>query len=238
MSKIRVYELAKELNVSSKNLINLLMEEFGVEVKNHMSVIEDEDATLIKELLGDTSSESEGKKSLVDEYEDELAESLNKGVKRKKKNKKELEKESLANLSIAPATCYLPLMHSPHYDLISQYVSPREKNKVTGGTSAEALKSLDVKGVLINHFESRTRPDEVESQIKECLENNLKVYLIITGTLEEYYYQYTSEVLMMHLQVFLKDVSPKYYSKIVVIYEPSFLIGEEKALPINELTPW
>lgn len=149
--------------------------------------------------------------------------------------KKELEKESLANLSIAPATCYLPLMHSPHYDLISQYVSPREKNKVTGSTSAEALKSLDVKGVLINHFESRTRPDEVESQIKECLENHLKVYLIITGTLEEYYYQYTSEVLMMHLQVFLKDVSPKYYSRIVVIYEPSFLIGEEKALPINEL---
>ena len=95
MSKIRVYELAKELNVSSKNLINLLMEEFGVEVKNHMRVIEDEDATLIKELLGDTSSESEGKKSLVDEYEDELAESLNKGVKRKKKNKKELEKEQI-----------------------------------------------------------------------------------------------------------------------------------------------
>ena len=56
MSKIRVYELAKELNVSSKDLINLLMEEFGVEVKNHMSVIEDEDATLIKELLGDTSN--------------------------------------------------------------------------------------------------------------------------------------------------------------------------------------
>ena len=72
MSKIRVYELAKELNVSSKDLINLLMEEFGVEVKNHMSVIEDEDATLIKELLGDTS-DSEGKKSLVDEYEEELA---------------------------------------------------------------------------------------------------------------------------------------------------------------------
>ena len=95
MSKIRIYELAKELKKKKKNLINLLMEEFGVEVKNHMSVIEDEDATLIKELLGDTSSESEGKKSLVDEYEDELSESLNKGVKRKKKNKKELEKEQV-----------------------------------------------------------------------------------------------------------------------------------------------
>ena len=93
MSKIRVYELAKELNVSSKDLINLLMEEFGVEVKNHMSVIEDEDATLIKELLGDTSN-SEGKKSLVDEYEEELAESLNKGVRKKKKTKKEIEQEA------------------------------------------------------------------------------------------------------------------------------------------------
>lgn len=92
MSKIRVYELAKELNVSSKDLINLLMEEFGVEVKNHMSVIEDEDATLIKELLGD-NSDNEGKKSLVEEYEDELAESLNKGVRKKKKTKKELEQE-------------------------------------------------------------------------------------------------------------------------------------------------
>ena len=80
--------------MSSKDLINLLMEEFGVEVKNHMSVIEDEDATLIKELLGDTS-ESEGKKSLVDEYEEELAESLNKGVRKKKKTKKELEQEEV-----------------------------------------------------------------------------------------------------------------------------------------------
>ncbi len=38
MSKIRVYELAKELNVSSKELIELLMTEFNVEVKNHMSI--------------------------------------------------------------------------------------------------------------------------------------------------------------------------------------------------------
>ena len=57
--------------------------------------IEDEDATLIKELLGDTNTSEEGKKSLVDEYEDELAESLNKGVRKKKKTKKELEQEEV-----------------------------------------------------------------------------------------------------------------------------------------------
>ena len=51
MSKIRVYELAKELRISSKGLIKILMDEFSIEVKNHMSIIEDEDAELIKELI-------------------------------------------------------------------------------------------------------------------------------------------------------------------------------------------
>ena len=98
MSKIRVYELAKELNVSSKDLINLLMDEFSIEVKNHMSVIEDEDAELIKELLGgssDSNSEDGEKKTIVDEYEEQLAEELNKGVRKKKKTKKQLEQEEI-----------------------------------------------------------------------------------------------------------------------------------------------
>ncbi|MDZ5252612.1 translation initiation factor IF-2 [Clostridium sp. LIBA-8841] len=84
MSKIRVYELAKEIRVPSKVLINVLMDEFGVEVKNHMSVIEDEDAALIKELLAG----SEGNSELVEEYEAELAEEVNNAAKKKKKRKK------------------------------------------------------------------------------------------------------------------------------------------------------
>ncbi len=94
MSKIRVYELAKELGVSSKDLINILMDEFSVEVKNHMSVIEDEDAALIQELLGGTIDPD--KKTIVDEYEDQLAEEVNKGNRKKKKTKKELEQEEIA----------------------------------------------------------------------------------------------------------------------------------------------
>ena len=98
MSKIRVYELAKELNIGSKELIEILMDEFNVEVKNHMSVIEDEDAELIRELLGDgsaseVSAEKDGKRSLVDEYEDILAEEVNKGNKKRKKTKKQIAEE-------------------------------------------------------------------------------------------------------------------------------------------------
>ena len=137
MSKIRVYELAKELNVSSKDLINLLMEEFGVEVKNHMSVIEDEDATLIKELLGDTS-DSEGKKSLVDEYEEELAESLNKGVRKKKKTKKELEQEEVERN--AEAACGVIE--------IGETITVKELCEKLGKPTNDVIKNLIFLGVM------------------------------------------------------------------------------------------
>ncbi|ABR33384.1 MULTISPECIES: translation initiation factor IF-2 [Clostridium] len=102
MSKIRVHELAKELNIESKELITILKEEFNIEVKNHMSTIEDEDAELIKELLAGKSpsdlvasaDNAENSKSIVDVYEDELAEQLNKGIKKKKKTKKEEQEEA------------------------------------------------------------------------------------------------------------------------------------------------
>lgn len=139
MSKIRVYELAKELNVSSKDLINLLMEEFGVELKNHMSVIEDEDATLIKELLGDTSNgDSEGKKSLVDEYEEELAESLNKGVKKKKKTKKELEQEEVERN--AEAACGVIE--------IGETITVKELCEKLGKPTNDVIKNLIFLGVM------------------------------------------------------------------------------------------
>ncbi|MCT4595628.1 MAG: translation initiation factor IF-2 [Anaeromicrobium sp.] len=49
MSKTRVYQLAKELDISSKELISKL-EEYDVEVTNHMSTLEDDIIEIIKEL--------------------------------------------------------------------------------------------------------------------------------------------------------------------------------------------
>jgi translation initiation factor IF-2 len=87
LSKIRVYELAKELKISSKNLIELLMNEFSVDVKNHMSVIEDEAVELIKELIGESGNPDE--KTIVDEYEDALAEEVNNQAKKRKRKRLE-----------------------------------------------------------------------------------------------------------------------------------------------------
>lgn len=83
MAKIRVYELAKELNISSKELINILLDEFGIKVKNHMSAIDEEDAELIKELF-DENSKKEEKSDLVEEYEKIENENVVKNIKKKK----------------------------------------------------------------------------------------------------------------------------------------------------------
>ena len=137
MSKIRVYELAKELNVSSKDLITLLMEEFGVEVKNHMSVIEDEDAALIQELIGENGI-PETKKSIVDEYEDQLAEEVNKGVRKKKKTKKEIEREEIEKN--AEAACGVVE--------IGETITVKELCEKLGKPTAEVIKNLIFLGVM------------------------------------------------------------------------------------------
>ncbi|MFP4460947.1 MAG: translation initiation factor IF-2 [Thermotogota bacterium] len=61
MSKIRIYQLAKRLDMSSKELIAEL-EELGIKVKNHMSVLDEDDEKLVMDLM-DEGSETEEKVS-------------------------------------------------------------------------------------------------------------------------------------------------------------------------------
>lgn len=66
--KIRVYQLAKDLNLSSKDLMDIL-EGLGVSVKSHMSSLEPETSEIVLEYLtGDNSAspkkEEEGKEEL------------------------------------------------------------------------------------------------------------------------------------------------------------------------------
>ncbi|NBI07903.1 translation initiation factor IF-2 [Senegalia massiliensis] len=67
MAKKRVYELAKELEISSKELINK-MKELNIEVSSHMSTIDDEEAKILKELFDKKPNEL---KSNSNKYEGE-----------------------------------------------------------------------------------------------------------------------------------------------------------------------
>ena len=58
---IRVYDLAKELNLSNKDVIEKLEEKLGVKVKSHSSVISATQAKKLKELLSTPKSEQNKK---------------------------------------------------------------------------------------------------------------------------------------------------------------------------------
>ncbi|MBI9012786.1 MAG: translation initiation factor IF-2 [Clostridiales bacterium] len=60
MSKIRVYQLAKDLNVTTKDIITK-MEELNIEVNNHMSTLEDNEIATIKKMFS-KSEEAPAKK--------------------------------------------------------------------------------------------------------------------------------------------------------------------------------
>lgn len=85
MSKVRVYELAKELEIMTKDLINLLKKEFDINVKSHMSTLDDSTVDTIKELL----KEEKSKKNRI---EKEKSSEKERNVKSEKKEKKETKK--------------------------------------------------------------------------------------------------------------------------------------------------
>lgn len=97
MRKKRVYELAKEIGLPSKELI-IKLNDLGVNIKSHMSVLEGEELGLVEELLGGgsdgekaTNSKQEEVKSMSDkkekkEVKSQNAQNNNKSNKKKKAN--------------------------------------------------------------------------------------------------------------------------------------------------------
>jgi translation initiation factor IF-2 len=96
MSKIRVYQLAKELELSSKDMVQKL-NDLGIEVTNHMSAITDEEYELIQsELMSDDVKIEKVEEVVVEE---EVVQPKGKQKKKKKKKEKK-EKKSKGKKSI------------------------------------------------------------------------------------------------------------------------------------------
>ena len=64
MTKIKVYELAKELGRSSKELMEVLAEK-NIEIKSHMSSLEEEDAQMLRKTFSAKKEEAPKKKNIV-----------------------------------------------------------------------------------------------------------------------------------------------------------------------------
>jgi translation initiation factor IF-2 len=95
VSKVRVYELAKQLNITSKSLI-LQLKDLGIEVANHMGTIDSEQAKLVIDLLSNEKNEQNNSKK--DEIKNKAKSDNNKSSKQNKPSIKKDEKENEKSL--------------------------------------------------------------------------------------------------------------------------------------------
>ncbi|ACB85027.1 translation initiation factor IF-2 [Natranaerobius thermophilus] len=73
MEKIRVYQLAKEIGLESKELVTTL-QELDISVKNHMSTLSEEEADTVRELYTESSAKDEDNKDETSQQQDEKQE--------------------------------------------------------------------------------------------------------------------------------------------------------------------
>ena len=84
--KIRVYELAKENGLESKEMIKILNDEFNLGIKSHMSMISGENRKLINEFLSELNDDSNKEVS-----EEEIIEKPKAKAKQEKKREKKVD---------------------------------------------------------------------------------------------------------------------------------------------------
>lgn len=110
MARLRVYELAKKLNMSPKELLQEL-EELGVSVKNHMSYIDEEMANIVIDLLEEDRrkrKEKQVKPAKKEEKEEKIIEEIEGEKRAEEKRKKIALKPDELKLDVLASKLGLP----------------------------------------------------------------------------------------------------------------------------------
>ena len=102
----------------------------------------------------------------------------------------------------------------------------------TGEVSAEMLKELGVKFVVIGHSERRQyfaeTNETVNLKVKAALENGLRPIVCVGESLEEREADITAELITTQVKIALRDIEADQLRKIVFAYEPIWAIGTGK----------
>lgn len=124
------------------------------------------------------------------------------------------------------------LIKGTKIQLGAQNVHFAENGAYTGEISADMLKELKVKYVIIGHSERREYFGEtnetVNKKISTCLAKRLKPIVCVGETLDERQEGLTEEVLNKQITEGLKGFKSKDFDKIIIAYEPIWAIGTGK----------
>ncbi|MBQ2741195.1 MAG: triose-phosphate isomerase [Oscillospiraceae bacterium] len=114
----------------------------------------------------------------------------------------------------------------------AQNMHYEEKGAFTGEVSAEMLRELGVKYVVIGHSERREYYAETDKtvnlKVKKALETGLRPIVCVGETLEQREYDVTDEHIAMQVKIALADIPAEKVRKIIFAYEPIWAIGTGK----------
>jgi translation initiation factor IF-2 len=155
MSKIRVYELAKELDISSKKLVDIL-KDLGVEVKNHMSTINKKEGKAVEEILAEQQKGKEQTEPAEVE-DDEAAEAKVKIKKHKTKESVEKDIDKTKNKKRIKTADNITKQDKPDKQAqrtkqrvmeIAEQITVKELAEKIGIPATEVIKKLIPMGIM------------------------------------------------------------------------------------------
>jgi len=133
---------------------------------------------------------------------------------------------------IAPPYTHLANMNTKNYtnlSLAAQNCSSNVGGAFTGEVSAEMIKSVGARSIIIGHSEMRKHFQETSIELKMkvdvAIKNGLNVIYCCGETEEERNNNMQEEVVKDQISNVLFDLSTSDFGKIIVAYEPVWAIG-------------
>lgn len=147
----------------------------------------------------------------------------------------ELEQISENNIDIKIAPAYtnlyksISLLMSSQIEVIAQNLHQEKNGAYTGEISAEMLKSIGIKTVIIGHSERRQYFNETDiilsKKVKTALEHSLNVIFCVGEELSEREKGNHFELIKTQIKTGLFDLNNDEIKNVVIAYEPVWAIG-------------
>lgn len=169
---------------------------------------------------------------------------LNKQAKEIATGLKNIVKENTNNVEVVLCPSFTALsglnkiIKDSSIKLGAQNVFYHESGAYTGEISPLQLKELGVEYIIVGHSERRQYLKETDAdvnlKIKTCLKNNLIPIVCVGETFEERSSGKTEVTLIRQLTNGLKDIKLNEQEKIIIAYEPVWVIGRGQAVEPEE----
>ncbi len=162
-----------------------------------------------------------------------------------KKLKKSIRKEKLKNIRIIVAPPFVNLQSCVKYtkkskiEISAQNMHQANKGAYTGEISAEMLKSIDVKTIILGHSERRAYYNETDEilaiKVNTIIEKGLETIFCIGESLEDRKANIHFSVVENQLKSSLFHIKANNWKNIILAYEPVWAIGTGETASPNQV---